>query len=82
VVIARYQKLTDAEIKTLLIQIKWIGAVSASIETVLDSVRRILSGRLQTLASRYDNTLPTIAAEAVIKTKAVESHLKKMGLSW
>ena len=81
-VIARYQKLTDAEIKTLLIQTKWIGAVSASIETVLDSVRRILSGRLQTLASRYDNTLPTIAAEAVIKTEAVESQLKKMGLSW
>ena len=80
--IARYKKLTEAEIKTLLIQTKWIGAVSASIETVLDSVRRTLSGRLQTLASRYDDTLPTITAAAVTKTKAVESHLKKMGLSW
>ena len=50
-VIARYKKLTEGEIKTLLIQTKWIGAVSASIETVLDSVRRTLSGRLQTLAS-------------------------------
>jgi type I restriction enzyme M protein len=81
-VINRYKKLTEAEIKTLLIQTKWIGAVSASIESVLDSVRRTLSGRLQTLASRYDDTLPTISAEAAIKTKAVESHLKKMGLSW
>ncbi len=81
-VIARYKKLTEAEIKTLLIQTKWIGAVSTSIETVLDSVRRMLSGRLQTLASRYDDTLPTITADAVTKTKAVESHLKKMGLSW
>jgi type I restriction enzyme M protein len=82
VVIARYKKLTEAEIKTLLIQTKWIGAVSASIETVLDSVRRTLSGRLQTLASRYDDTLPTITAAAVAKTNAVETHLKKMGLSW
>ena len=81
-VINRYKKLTEAEIKTLLIQTKWIGAVSASIESVLDSVRRTLSGRLQTLTSRYDDTLPTISAEAAIKTKAVESHLKKMGLSW
>jgi type I restriction enzyme M protein len=82
VVIARYKKLTEAEIKTLLIQTKWIGSVSTSIETVLDSVRRTLSGRLQTLASRYDDTLPTITAAAVAKTKAVETHLKKMGLSW
>ena len=81
-VIARYKKLTEAEIKTLLIQTKWIGAVSASIETVLDSARRTLSRRLQTLASRYDDTLPTITAAAVIKTKAVENHLKRMGLSW
>lgn len=81
-VIARYKTLTEAEIKTLLIQTKWIGAVSASIETVLDSVRRTLSGRLQILASRYDDTLPTIAATAVAKSKAVETHLKKMGLSW
>jgi type I restriction enzyme M protein len=81
-VIARYKKLTEGEIKTLLIQTKWIGAVSASIETVLDSVRRSLSGRLQTLASRYDDTLPTITADAVTKTRAVEIHLKKMGLSW
>jgi type I restriction enzyme M protein len=81
-VISRYKKLTEAEIKTLLIQTKWIGAVSASIETVLDSVRRTLSSRLQTLANRYDDTLPTITTAAVTKTKAVESHLKKMGLSW
>lgn len=80
--IARYKTLTEAEIKTLLIQTKWIGAVSASIETVLDSVRRTLSGRLQILASRYDDTLPTITATAETKARAVESHLKKMGLSW
>ena len=81
-VINRYKKLTEAEIRTLLIQTKWIGAVSASIESVLDSVRRTLSSRLHTLASRYDDTLPIITAQAAIKTKAVESHLKKMGLSW
>lgn len=81
-VIARYRNLTEVEIKTLLIQIKWIGAVSASIESVLDSVRRTLSSRLQTLASRYDDTLPTITARALTKTKAVENHLERMGLSW
>jgi type I restriction enzyme M protein len=81
-VIARYKNLTEAEIKTLLINTKWIGAVSALIETVLDSVRRTLSGRLQTLASRYDDTLPAITDRALTKTKAVESHLEKMGVSW
>ena len=82
VVIARYKKLTEAEIKTLLIQTKWIGSVSTSIETVLNSVRRALSSRLQTLANRYDDTLPTITTSALTKAKAVETHLKKMGLSW
>lgn len=81
-VIARYKSLTEAEIKTLLIQTKWIGAVSSSIEAVLDSVRRSLSSRLQTLASRYDDSLPAITARALTKTKAVEHHLKEMGLSW
>jgi len=81
-VIARYKNLTEAEIKTLLIQTKWIGAVSASIGSVLDSVRRTLSGRLQTLASRYDDSLPTITARALTKTKLVESYLKKMGVLW
>jgi len=81
-VIARYKNLTEVEIKTLLIQTKWIGAVSASVEAVLDSVRRTLSSRLQTLANRYDNTLPTITATALTKTKAVEGHLRNMGVSW
>lgn len=81
-VIARYEKLTETEIKTILVKTKWIGTVSSSIETVLDSVRRTLTGRLQTLASRYDDTLPTVSATVETKTKAVESQLKKMGLSW
>jgi len=81
-VIARYKNLTETEIKTLLIQTKWIGAVSASVESVLDSVRRTLSSRLQTLAGRYASTLPNITATAITKTKAVESLLNKMGVSW
>jgi type I restriction enzyme M protein len=81
-VIARYSTLSEDEIKALLIETKWIGAVSDSIETVLDSVRRTLSGRLQTLATRYENTLTELSTEALAKSQAVEGHLRKMGLKW
>jgi type I restriction enzyme M protein len=81
-VIARYKTLTETEIKDLLIQTKWIGAVSNCVESVLDTVRRSLSGRLQTLANRYENTLPVLTDEVSTRTHAVEAHLKKMGLGW
>jgi type I restriction enzyme M protein len=81
-VIERYGSLGEGEIKALLIETKWIGSVSHAIETVLDSVRRTLSGRLQTLATRYENTLTELSTEALAKSQAVEEHLRKMGLTW
>jgi type I restriction enzyme M protein len=81
-VAAKYGKLTNDEIRTLVVDHKWLHQVAAAVDTELQRLSSTLSHRLQTLASRYDDTLPTITAAVVTKTKAVESHLKKMGLSW
>lgn len=81
-VISRYSTLTEKEIKSMLIETKWIGSVSHTIESVLDSVRRTLSIRLQILAYRYGATLPDLTSTATSTTKKVESHLKSMGLTW
>jgi type I restriction enzyme M protein len=81
-VIHRYSTLTEEEIKTLLIETKWIGSVSNSIETVLNSVLRTLSGRLQMLSTRYESTLAELSHEALKKSQAVDDQLRKMGLTW
>ena len=81
-VAAKYGKLTNNEIRTLVVDHKWLHQVAVAVDTELQRLSSTLSGRLRQLATRYDDTLPTIASVAVTKTKAVESHLKKMGLSW
>ena len=49
----KYPTLTDAEIKSLVIDDKWMARLSAAVQGELDRVSQTLTGRIRELAERY-----------------------------
>jgi type I restriction enzyme M protein len=81
-VLARYAKLTEAEIKTLAVEDKWLASIRAAIEGEVERLTQRLAGRLKELEERYAKPLPALAYEVEAFGAKVEGHLKKMGLTW
>ncbi|MBP6735353.1 MAG: N-6 DNA methylase, partial [Chromatiaceae bacterium] len=80
-VTGQYAKLTTAEIKTLVVEDKWLAALSSSVQGELDRVSQALTGRIRQLAERYATPLPRLAAEVETLAARVDEHLKRMGFS-
>jgi type I restriction enzyme M protein len=78
----KYSKLTEAEIKTLVVDDKWMAHLSAAVQGELDRVSQTLTGRIRELAERYATPLPQLTDEAAMLAARVEEHLKRMGVSW
>jgi type I restriction enzyme M protein len=78
----KYPKLTEAEIKTLVVEDEWMARLSAAVQGELDRVSQTLTGRIRELAERYATPLPTLADEVETLAARVEEHLKRMGASW
>lgn len=81
-VAARYPKLTEDEIKTLVVDDKWLGTLAAAVQGELDRVSQTLTGRIRQLAERYATPLPRLTDEVAALAARVDGHLKKMGAVW
>jgi type I restriction enzyme M protein len=80
--LAKYPKLTEADIKSLVIDDKWTARLSAAVHGELDRVSQSLTTRVRELAERYATPLPQLTREVETLAARVEEHLKKMGASW
>jgi type I restriction enzyme M protein len=49
----KYPKLSEAEIKMLVVDDKWMARLSAAVQGELDRVSQTLTGRIRELAERY-----------------------------
>ena len=78
---AHYAKLSEAELKTLVVDDKWLATLQADVQTELDRVSQALSGRIRQLAERYTTPLPALNAEVEALTAKVNAHLVKMGFA-
>jgi type I restriction enzyme M protein len=78
----KYPKLTEAEIKTLVVDAKWMARLSAAVQGELERVSQTLTGRIRELAERYATPLPRLTDEVAALAARVEGHLKRMGASW
>lgn len=78
-VAARYPKLTEDEIKTLVVEDKWLGTLAAAVQGELDRVSQTLTGRIRQLAERYATPLPELAGAVETLATKVAGHLAKMG---
>ncbi|MBB6255222.1 HsdM family class I SAM-dependent methyltransferase [Nitrospirillum iridis] len=78
----KYPELTEAEIKSLVVDDKWMVHLSAAVQGELDRVSQTLAGRIHQLAERYATPLPQLTDEVAMLAARVEGHLKRMGASW
>ena len=79
---AKYPTLTKAEIKTLVVDDKWLAALDAAIHGEMDRVSQQLTQRVKELAERYDTPMPQMVANVADLEAKVNCHLNKMGFSW
>jgi type I restriction enzyme M protein len=79
---AKYGQLTEAEIKTLVVDDKWLAQLAADVQSELDRVSQALTGRIRQLADRYATPLPQLTEEVENLAARVGEHLKKMGAMW
>ena len=78
-VAAQYAKLSIEDIKTLVVDDKWLTTLAADVQTELDRVSQALTGRIKQLAERYAEPLPQLANDVAALNAKVEAHLKMMG---
>ncbi len=79
---AKYPRLTEDEIKTLVVDDKWLATLAAAVQGELDRVSQTLTGRIRQFAERYATPLPKLTDEVTTLTNRVDEHLKKMGAVW
>jgi type I restriction enzyme M protein len=81
-VILQYPKLTIEEIKTLVVEKKWIANMEQRIRTEMDNISHRLTQRIKELADRYETPMPKLALSLNDLTSKVEGHLKQMNFKW
>jgi type I restriction enzyme M protein len=79
---AKYPALTETEIKTLVIDDKWLTTLATAVQGELNRVSQTLTSRIRQLAERYATPLPQLVNEVATLAARVDKHLKKMGAVW
>lgn len=80
-VLERYAYLSDAEIKSLVVEDKWLATIQAAIEFELRNVAQRLAARIAQIEERYAKPLPDLERDVEIYSRKVERHLEKMGIA-
>jgi type I restriction enzyme M protein len=80
--LGKYKSLTESEIKTLVVDDKWMATIESKVTEEMERISQRLAGRIKELAERYQSTLPELTYEVDNLTTTVDDHLKKMGFVW
>jgi type I restriction enzyme M protein len=78
----KYPKLSEADVKTLVVEDKWLATLDARIHGEMDRVSQQLTARVRELADRYDTPLPALATRTANLEAKVNAHLERMGFAW
>lgn len=81
-VLKKYSQLTTDEVKTLVVERKWMDALAVAMVNEIDRISQLLAGRVKELTIRYAVPMPILAESIKSINKRVEGHLKKMGFIW
>ncbi len=80
--LAQYKVLTEAEIKVLVVDDKWLATLERDVKIEMEHISQRLTGRIKELAERYENTLTSLGKSVDEMEKRVNAHLEKMGFVW
>ena len=79
-VIAKYDKLTESEIKTLVVDDKWFASIRATLESEVQRLTWQLADRVKELEERYARPLPVLEREVEEFGDKLNGHLTNMGV--
>ncbi|MBM3494982.1 MAG: type I restriction endonuclease subunit M, partial [Armatimonadetes bacterium] len=79
---AKYPKLTEDDVKSLVVDDKWLATLADAVQGELDRVSRTVTGRVRQLAERYARTLPMLSEDAADYATRIDTHLRRMGAVW
>jgi type I restriction enzyme M protein len=79
--LTKYGKLTEAEVKILVVGDKWMASIKTAIEAEVQRLTRALATRLRELEERYAETLQNLEDEVKALSTKVEEHLYAMGFA-
>jgi type I restriction enzyme M protein len=74
-VVVQYGKLTESDVKTLVVHLKWLGAIAIGIQEEFDRMTQRLAGRIKTLEERYAQPLPLLVDKVAVLSDRVSQHL-------
>lgn len=77
-----YEKLGEDEVKTLVVDDKWLSTLEASVHGEMDRISQQLTSRVRELAERYDRPLPVMSVRVNELEAKVYGHLERMGFAW
>ena len=79
-VLARYRTLTEDEIRTLVIDDKWLATIGSAVDDEVRHVARQLVDRVVELKERYVQPLHALEHDVQEFTAKVGGHMERMGL--
>ena len=71
-----YSRLTDADVKSLVVDDKWLGSLERAVKGEVDRVSQELTQRLRELAERYEAPLQQITNRVAQVESQAELHLE------
>ena len=80
-VVAKYAALTEGEIKTLVVERKWLASVVNGCEALMQNVTHQIASDVTALAERYETTLNDTEAHVKDLEQEVLRSLKEMGFT-
>ncbi|MDE0159946.1 MAG: N-6 DNA methylase [Candidatus Dadabacteria bacterium] len=78
----KYPTLSVKEIKTLVVDDKWLSALAAAVQGELNRVSQTLTGRIRQLAERYETPLSQLTDLVTDLSTRVDKHLARMRAVW
>lgn len=79
-VFPHYTKLTENEIKILVVQDKWKASLTSALEAEIERVTQRLANRVKDLEERYNITLLDLAQRVADLEAKIADHFESMGL--
>lgn len=78
----QYPKLSTDEVKSLIVDDKWLATLQANIVAEIERVTQQMANRVKQLEERYSAPLPVLTSSVDELSDKVANHLKAMGLEW
>jgi type I restriction enzyme M protein len=78
---AKYPTLTEAEIKQLVVDDKWLAALDKDIHGEMDRVSQQLTRRVKELVERYETPMLQMTGRVAELEARVNGHLERMGFA-